>query len=343
MRKKILVTGGAGYIGSHTVAELSRCGYEPIIADDFSNSFPNVIDNLCEILKSEISLYTIDCKDTVALSDIFKKEKTICGVVHFAAHKSVEESVENPIKYYKNNILSLVSILEVMQNFKCINFVFSSSCTVYGQSDQLPVTEEIPSQKAESPYGNTKKICEEIIVDTVRSQANIKAISLRYFNPIGAHPSALIGELPRGIPKNLISFITQTAVGIREKLTIFGNNYNTPDGTCIRDYLHVVDLAQAHVKSLEYLDKQQNKNFIDIFNIGTGQGHSVLEIVRVFEKISGKKLNYEIGEKRSGDIEKIYANVSKAIARLNWKAKLSLEDALQDAWRWQKRLKENDL
>lgn len=342
MKKKILVTGGAGYIGSHTVVELINSGYEPVIVDNFSNSEKSVVKGLKEITRQEVTLYEGDCNDKIFLSRLFKQEKSIDGVIHFAAFKAVGESVQEPLKYYFNNINSLIVLLEIMEQNNCHNLVFSSSCTVYGQPDKLPVTEETPKKSAESPYGNTKKICEDILFDYYKSGGNIKSVALRYFNPVGAHPSGKIGELPLGIPNNLVPYVTQTAAGIRRELTIFGNDYNTKDGTCIRDFIHVVDLAKAHVKSLEYLDTLE-PNAFDVFNIGTGNGNSVLEVVKTFEKVTGEKLNYKIGNRRSGDIEKVYANVDKAEKVLKWKAELSLEDSLKDAWNWQKNLnKENE-
>lgn len=342
MRKKILVTGGAGYIGSHTVVELINSGYEPIIIDNFSNSEKNVIDGLKEITGKNIKVYEGDCNDKLFLSNLFKKEKNIDGVIHFAAYKAVGESVQEPLKYYFNNINSLVVLLETMEQNDCNNIVFSSSCTVYGQPDKLPVTEETPKKPAESPYGNTKKIGEDILTDYQKSGGNIKSVALRYFNPIGAHPTGKIGELPLGVPNNLVPFVTQTAAGIRKEFTIFGNDYNTKDGTCVRDFIHVVDLAKAHVKSLEYLDKFE-KNIFDVFNIGTGNGNTVLEVVQTFEKVTGEKLNYKIGNRRPGDVEKVYANVDKATKVLHWKAELSLEESLKDAWNWQKKLnRENE-
>ncbi len=341
MSKKFLVTGGAGYIGSHTVAELANAGYEPIIVDNLSNSQSSVIENLRTLTKQDLQFFEIDCGDKNALSAAFKSAGPIDGVIHFAAYKAVGESVKDPLKYYKNNVGSLITLLAVMKENNCTHLVFSSSCTVYGQPDQLPVTEVTVRKDAESPYGNTKKICEDILMDYVQSQAAIKCVSLRYFNPIGAHASALIGELPLGVPQNLVPFVTQTAAGIREELTIFGNDYNTQDGTCIRDYIHVVDLALAHIKALQYLDRQKTDNFYDVFNVGTGKGNSVLEIVKAFEASTGVKLNYRIGERRKGDIEKIFANAEKSHTLLEWKTQLTLNDALRSAWEWQKALKKS--
>ncbi len=337
-RGKIVVTGGAGYIGSHTVVELYNAGYIPIIVDNFSNSSKNVPKALNKITGTELTVYEGDCTDKNFLYNVFSKEGYIQGVIHFAAFKAVEESVVDPLKYYRNNIISTITVLEAMVNNRCSNIIFSSSATVYGQAATLPVTEQTPKKQAESPYGNCKQICEEMIEDVVNSKHPVKAICLRYFNPIGAHPSSLIGELPLGIPNNLVPFITQTAAGIRKILTVFGNDYNTADGTCIRDYIHVVDLAKAHVRALDFLSGIRKKNFFDIFNIGTGRGHSVLEVIKIFEKVSGQKLNYKIGPRRLGDIESIYANVEKAKKILGWHAELSMEDALRDAWNWQKSL-----
>ncbi|HAR19790.1 MAG TPA: UDP-glucose 4-epimerase GalE [Cytophagales bacterium] len=336
--KKILVTGGTGFIGSHTVVELHNAGYEPILIDNFSNSERSVLQGIKNITNKDFSFYEADCNDPNTFQSIFREHK-IEGVIHFAAYKAVGESVKVPLKYYNNNINSLINLLESMLKFEVNNLVFSSSCTVYGQPDSLPVTEDAPIKKAESPYGNTKQICEEIIVDTCAANASLHAISLRYFNPIGAHPSAEIGELPLGIPGNLVPFITQTAAGIREKLTVFGNDYHTPDGSCIRDYIHVVDLAKAHVKAFELLDKK-TAGFYDFFNIGTGKGSTVLEVVKGFEKVTGKNLNYWVGPRRPGDVEKVYAAVDKSSKELDWKTELDLETALIDAWRWEQRLQQ---
>ncbi len=338
MDKKIIITGGAGYIGSHTVVELVKNGFQPIIVDNFCNAERFILDKLEQITDIKPKLYEGDCTDIAFMDTVFKIEKNISGVIHFAAYKAVGESVAEPLKYYKNNVGSLLVLLEVMKKYGTSNLVFSSSCTVYGQPDQLPVTELSPKKPAESPYGNTKQICEEVIEDFVKSTDNYKAMALRYFNPIGAHSSSLIGELPIGTPNNLIPFVTQTAAGIREKLTIFGDDYNTTDGTCVRDYIHVVDLAKAHVKALEYLSEQTANSLFEMLNVGTGKGNSVLEVVKTFEKVSGQKLNYEIGEKREGDVEQVYANVDLVAKKLGWKAELDLAQALTDAWNWQKAL-----
>lgn len=336
---KILVTGGAGFIGSHTVVELHESGFEPIIVDNFSNSEENVLERIAGIIGQSIVAYKVDCNDEIALRSIFEKER-IDGIIHFAASKAVGESVEKPLMYYQNNIGSTLLLLKLMQEFGVTNFVFSSSCTVYGQPDVLPVTEATPRQEAASPYGNTKRICEDIIRDVVISKANLKAISLRYFNPIGAHKSAAIGELPRGVPSNLVPYITQTAAGLRDKLTIFGNDYHTPDGTCIRDFIHVVDLAKAHVKALELLSNTTKENYYDVFNVGTGDGVTVLRLIKTFEEVNNIKLNYSIGPRRAGDIEQIYAQVDKSQHVMGWRAEKTLEESLRDAWRWETKLAE---
>lgn len=338
--KKILVTGGAGYIGSHTVVELVNVGYAPVIIDNFSNSEKSVLDGLKAITGKEQVLYEGDCNDGAFLARVFGKEPGIEGIVHFAAYKAVGESTQKPLDYYENNVGSLLKLLRAMPEHRIASLVFSSSCTVYGQpeAEHLPVREDSPRQKAQCPYGNTKKICEDILEDVIASKAPLKIVALRYFNPIGAHSSALIGELPIGVPNNLVPFVTQTAAGIREKLTVFGDDYNTPDGTCIRDYIHVVDLARAHVRAIEYLNKQTQPSFYDVFNLGTGKGSSVLEVIKTFERVSGKPLNYVIGARRPGDIETVYSAVEKAVKVLGWKAELTLADALRDSWRWQERL-----
>jgi len=334
---KILVTGGAGYIGSHTAVELSQAGYIPIILDNYSNSDPVIIEGLKQILGYDPIVYQGDCNDWQQLKEILNNHK-IGGIIHFAAYKSVSESVSNPIDYYYNNINSLINMIRMMGDGEIKNLVFSSSCSVYGEPDILPVTEKSPIKTAVSPYGNTKQICEQILEDFYKSQPGIKSISLRYFNPIGAHHSSLIGELPLGEPSNLVPYVTQTAAGIREILTIFGDNYNTPDGTCIRDYIHVVDLAQAHVRALDFLQKQESKNYYDVFNIGTGKGDSVLEIVQKFEVSTKQKINYVIGNRRPGDVEKVFSSIDKAENVLKWKVKMTTEQALIDAWSWQQNL-----
>ena len=334
--KKIIVTGGAGYIGSHTVVELFESGYEAIIVDNFSNSEMSVLDGLREILGVRVKLYEGDCTDKDFMRDVFKIENPD-GAIHFAAYKAVGESVEKPLKYYHNNIDSLIVLLETMIKFGCTNLVFSSSCTVYGTPNKLPVTEKSPIKKAESPYGFTKQVAEQIIEDTVKSTDSLSAVALRYFNPIGAHPSAKIGELPIGTPNNLIPFVTQTAAGIRKELVVFGDTYDTPDGSNIRDYIHVVDLAKAHVKTLEYLQGQEQ--LFDAINIGTGNGNSVLEVVEKFKAVTGEALPYRVGDRRTGDVEQVYASVDKCKSTLGWEAELNLEDALRDAWKWQLSLK----
>jgi UDP-glucose 4-epimerase len=335
---KILVTGGTGFIGSHTVVELHNAGFEPIIVDNLENSEVAVLTGLKQIIGYQPKFYQEDCNNPVAMKKIFNFEKDIAGIIHFAAYKAVGESVQVPLKYYRNNIGSLVVLLETALEAGVKNVVFSSSCTVYGEPDRLPVDESFPVQPAESTYGNTKQIGEEVIRDTVASGVNLRALSLRYFNPIGAHPTALIGELPKGVPGNLVPFVMQTAAGWRPKISIFGNDYNTPDGTGIRDYIHVVDLAKAHVNSIQYLLKRDDRSFYEWVNLGTGTGNSVLEVVQTFERVAGVKLNYEFVPRRAGDIEKIYASTDKATQVLGWKTELTLEDALRDSWRWQQKL-----
>jgi UDP-glucose 4-epimerase len=334
--KNILVTGGAGFIGSHTVVELSAVGYRPIIIDDFSNSERSVIQNLEKITKQKLPVYGGKFQDQRLLKKVLKDQK-IDGVIHFAAHKAVGESVEQPLKYYKNNVAGLVSLLEFLEEHRISNLVFSSSCAVYGEADKLPLTEEAPVKPAVSPYGATKQMDEIIIRDSTLASKNLRSLALRYFNPIGAHSSGLIGELPRGIPANLVPFVTQTAAGIREKLIVFGNHYPTADGTNIRDYIHVVDLAKAHVKALQYI-AEQKAGFYDVVNIGTGKGSSVLDVIMTFEKVTGQKLPYQIGPPRLGDVIRLYANVNKAKKVLGWQAEKSLADSLKDAWRWQQTL-----
>ena len=335
--RKVLVTGGAGYIGSHTVVSLVHSGFEPVILDNLSNSEPSVIDNLKEILQRDIDFYQGDCCDQTLVDSIFR-EHQLQGVIHFAASKAVGESVEKPLLYYSNNLDSLMIILKQMLIHGVRDLVFSSSCTVYGQPDKLPVTEDTERKPAASPYGNTKKICEDIILDVVNSPSELRGISLRYFNPIGAHESGKLGELPVGVPSNLVPFVAQTAAGIREVITIFGDDYDTPDGTCIRDYIHVMDLAAAHVKAFEYLEKQQTNNFYDVFNIGTGNGNTVLEVINSFQEVTSTPVNYRIGDRRSGDVEQIFANVDKAEKIMGWKACKTLKDSLKDTWRWQQTL-----
>lgn len=335
--KKILITGGAGFIGSHTAVELWNSGLEPIILDDLSNSNAHVIDRLEEITGKRFHFYKGDCNEKLQLERI-AQDHQIDGVIHFSAFKAVGESTQFPLKYYKNNVGSLLVLLDFMKERGIQDLVFSSSCTVYGQPDVLPVTEATPRKEAESPYGNTKKICEDILVDYVKSHAGIRVIALRYFNPVGAHPSGKIGEIPIGTPQNLVPYITQTAAGIREKLTVFGNDYDTPDGSCTRDYIHVMDLADAHVKALQYLSGQ-NVDFYDVFNVGTGQGNTVLEVIHAFEKASGQKLNYVIGPRRPGDVVKTWADTSKINGVLGWYPKYSLEDSMRDSWNWEQGLR----
>ena len=343
MKQRILVTGGTGFIGSHTTVELQEAGYEAIIIDNLSNSRADVVDGIEKITGIRPHFENIDCCDIEALDKVFSKYEGIEGIIHFAASKAVGESVEKPLLYYRNNINSLVNLLELMPKHGVKGIIFSSSCTVYGQPtpENLPVTEQSPIQKALSPYGNTKQINEEIIQDYVHSGAHIKSIILRYFNPIGAHPSALIGELPIGVPLNLIPYVTQTAAGIREKLRVFGNDYNTPDGTCIRDYIYVVDLAKAHVKAMSRILDNPEAQPVEIFNIGTGEGVSTLQIIKRFEAVTGVKLNWEFAPRREGDIEKVWGNVDKANTILGWKADANLDDVLLSAWRWQQKLSEN--
>ena len=335
--KKILVTGGLGFIGSHTVVELQNEGFEVIIIDDLSNSSKHVLDKITSITGKQPVYEKIDLKDQQALKKFFNDHKNIEGVIHFAASKAVGESVEKPLLYYHNNISSLIYLLEEMEANKVSNFIFSSSCTVYGQADKMPITESAPFKPAESPYGNTKQMGEEITSDTSKV-SSLKAIALRYFNPIGAHKSAKIGELPIGIPQNLIPYLTQTAAGIRKELSVFGGDYPTPDGTAIRDYIHVVDLAKAHIVALKRLIENKNKAAFEVFNIGTGKGSSVLEVIKTFEKVTKQKLNYKIVGRREGDIVEAYADTSFANKELKWKAELSLEEALASAWKWQQSL-----
>lgn len=334
--KKILVTGGAGYIGSHTVVQLYKSGYYPIIMDNLSNSKSFIPERINQICNASIPFYNLDCNDEQSYKIIKEKEGHIDGVIHFAAFKAVSESVKKPIKYYQNNIGSLTLLLKNFPNINCNKIVFSSSCTVYGQPDNLPVSETSPIKHAESPYGYTKQVCEQLLKDYTESH-NVQAVILRYFNPIGAHESHLIGELPLGVPDNLIPYITQTGIGIREQLTVFGNNYDTPDGTCIRDFIHVIDLANAHIKALEFMFNNTDVD-IDYFNIGTGVGNSVLEVINAFEDISNIKLNYIFGDRREGDIEQIWAETHKASSKLNWSADKTIIDAMTDAWAWEQQL-----
>ncbi|TVR72008.1 MAG: UDP-glucose 4-epimerase GalE [Marinilabiliales bacterium] len=331
----ILVTGGTGYIGSHTAVELIEKGFNVLIADNLSNSSVEVLDGIEKITGVRPGFEKIDLCDGPHLRDYFTSSPGIDAVIHFAAAKAVGESVEKPLMYYRNNLVSLINLLEEMEQHGTVPLVFSSSCTVYGQPDKLPVTEEAPVKKAESPYGNTKKISEDIIAGTVAASGRLRAISLRYFNPIGAHPSALIGELPLGVPENLVPFITQTAIGMRDELKVFGNDYNTPDGSCIRDYLHVTDLAKAHVTAVKRLLENRNKSGYEVFNLGTGKGVSVLEMIKTFEKVTSVRLKYKITGRRAGDIEQVWADTTLANNELGWKAESSLEETLASAWKWE--------
>ncbi|WP_294920859.1 UDP-glucose 4-epimerase GalE [uncultured Prevotella sp.] len=340
MKQTILVTGGTGFIGSHTTVELIEAGYKVVIVDNLSNSKIEVLDGIEKITGVRPAFEQVDLRDFAATEAVFAKYPDIEGIIHFAASKAVGESVQKPLLYYRNNIVSLINLLELMPKYNVKGIIFSSSCTVYGQPklENLPVKEDCPHQKATSPYGNTKEINEQIITDYIHSGANIKSIVLRYFNPIGAHPSAEIGELPNGVPNNLIPFVTQTAMGIRKELTIFGNDYSTPDGTCIRDYIYVVDLAKAHVAAMRRVLDEETEA-LEFFNIGTGKGNSTLEIVNTFEKATGVKLNWKFGPRREGDIEEIYGNVEKANKVLGWKAEAKLDDVLRSAWKWQEKLR----
>ncbi|MDR0728807.1 MAG: UDP-glucose 4-epimerase GalE [Prevotellaceae bacterium] len=335
----ILVTGGAGYIGSHTVTALQQAGFETIIVDDLSNSTIDVLDGIARITGIRPHFEQVDCCDKPALAGVFDRYPAIAAVIHFAASKSVGESVDQPLKYYHNNLQSLIRVLDEMMHRGIAHFVFSSSCTIYGQPDKLPVAEDEPAKPAMSPYGNTKQIGEEIIRDVAASGGALQSILLRYFNPIGAHPSAEIGELPVGVPQNLVPFITQTAAGIRKELNVFGNDYNTPDGSCIRDYINVVDLARAHVRAVNYLLEGKNTQPVEAFNIGTGRGLSVLELIRLFQQATGVALPYKIVGRRAGDIEQVWANPQKANDVLGWQATETIEDTLRAAWKWELRIR----
>ncbi len=336
---KVLVTGGLGFIGSHTVVELQNEGFEVVIIDNCSNSSPEVIDGIIKITGKKPVFEQFDLREKNKVQDFFKRHDDIEGVIHFAASKAVGESVERPLLYYENNVSTLVYLLQQLEKKSSSNFIFSSSCTVYGQADELPITESAPVKAAESPYGNTKQIGEEIIRDTCKVTPSLKAISLRYFNPVGAHPTAEIGELPIGVPQNLVPFITQTAIGLREQLSVFGDNYPTSDGTCIRDYIHVVDLAKAHVVALQRLLKSKNTSNYEVFNIGTGKGSTVLEVIQSFEKVSDQKLNYKIVDRREGDVTAAYADTTKANNDLGWMATSSLDDSLSSAWKWEQKVR----
>ncbi len=338
---KILVTGGLGFIGSHTVVELVNAGYEPIIIDNLSNSDIKILDQLTKIIGYKPKFHKLDLSDEPAVKKLAEMEPDVSGIIHFAAYKAVGESVHKPLKYYRNNFFSMLNLLDAYYG-KALNFVFSSSCTVYGQPDELPVTESAQVKEAQSPYGNTKQIAEEVLEDMVASGTNYKVISLRYFNPVGAHETALIGELPIGVPQNLVPFITQTAIGKREKLTVFGDDYDTADGSCVRDYIHVVDLAKAHVAALRLMEKPDFTGY-DVFNIGTGQGTTVLQIIHAFENATGEKLNYIIGPRREGDVEKVWGDVTKSAHKLGWRAQLGIDEMMQSAWEWEKYIAENPL
>ncbi|GHT76211.1 UDP-glucose 4-epimerase [Bacteroidia bacterium] len=339
MKGRILVTGGAGYIGSHTTVELQNAGYEVIIVDNLSNSKVEIIDGIEKITGIRPAFEQVDCVNKAVLTTVFKKYPDIKGIIHFAASKAVGESVHKPLLYYRNNLVSLLNLLELMPEYDVKGIVFSSSCTVYGQPERLPVDETAPIQPALSPYGNTKQINEEFIRDAIHAGASYKSIILRYFNPIGAHPSAEIGELPNGVPQNLVPFLTQTAIGIRKELSVFGNDYNTPDGSCIRDYINVVDLAKAHVVAIERMLENRSDEQLEYFNLGTGKGLSVLQLINSFEQATGVKVPHKIVGRREGDIEKIWANPRRANEVLGWTAKETIEDTLRSAWNWQLKLK----
>lgn len=345
MKKTILVTGGTGFIGSHTTVELQNAGYDVVIIDNLSNSQADVVDGIEKISGIRPAFEEVDCCDFAKLENVFQKYPGIQGIIHFAASKAVGESVEKPLKYYENNIVSLINLLKLMPKYDVKGIIFSSSCTVYGQPDpeNLPVTENAPLKQAESPYGNTKAINEEIVQDYVKSGAPISAILLRYFNPIGSHPSGIIGEMPNGVPANLIPYLTQTAIGIRECLSVFGDDYDTPDGSCIRDFIYVLDLAKAHVAAMARILDGKNTEAVEIYNVGTGKGVSVFELINTFEKCTGVKLNYKVVPRRPGDIEKVWGNVDKANNVLGWKAVHTLEEALSSAWNWQKQLREKGI
>lgn len=336
---KILVTGGLGFIGSHTVVELQNIGYEVIIIDNCSNSSQEVVQGITSITGITPAFEEFDLREKSKVQDFFKRHQDIKGIIHFAASKAVGESVQKPLLYYENNLGTLIYLLQELTALDEASFIFSSSCTVYGQADELPITENAPVKPAESPYGNTKQVGEEIIRDTCKVNPNLKSIALRYFNPIGSHPTAAIGELPLGIPANLVPFITQTGVGIREQLSVFGDDYETPDGTAVRDYIHVVDLAKAHVVALERLLKGNNHSNYEVFNVGTGTGSSVLEVIKSFEKVSGKSLNYRIVDRREGDITAAYADTTKANEDLGWKSESTLDEAMASAWKWEQKVR----
>lgn len=339
---KILVTGGLGYIGSHTAVALLAAGHEVIIIDNCSNASESVLEGITSIAGQQPAFHKIDVREKGTMQAFFERNKDLEGIIHFAASKAVGESVANPLLYYENNLNSLTYLLQQLLALKKKNLIFSSSCTVYGQADELPITEDAPVKPAESPYGNTKQIGEEIIRDTCSVNPGLKAISLRYFNPIGAHESAVIGEYPLGVPQNLVPFITQTAIGLREELSVFGNDYPTPDGTCIRDYIHVMDLARAHVVAMERLIRDEQHTNYEMFNVGTGQGHSVLEVIQSFERVSGLLLKYRFAERRPGDVVSAYADTSKAKTILGWEAAHSLDDAMRSAWKWEQEIRKTN-
>lgn len=340
MENRILVTGGTGYIGSHTVVELQNSGFEVVIIDNLSNSNKDVLDGIEKITHKRPEFVEADCTDINALKNLFEQYPDIRGIINFAASKAVGESVHKPLLYYRNNLNTLTNLLELMPEYHVEGIVFSSSCTVYGEPDTNPVDESAPIKKATSPYGNTKQICEEIITDTINSGVDYKSIILRYFNPVGAHPSAEIGELPNGVPQNLIPYLTQTAIGIRKELSVFGDDYDTPDGSCIRDFINVVDLAKAHVTAIRRMLERKDTDQVEIFNLGTGEGVSVLELIDTFEKATGVDVPHKIVGRREGDIEKVWANPEKANAVLGWKAEIPLEETMKSAWKWQLKLKE---
>jgi UDP-glucose 4-epimerase len=335
--KKILITGGAGYIGAHTVVELIKSGYDVVVIDNLSRSDRTLLDGIEKITGKKNNFWEGDCCDKKFVEMVFETEGPFSSVLHFAAFKSVGESVEKPLLYYQNNINSLIVMIEVMKTHDVADFIFSSSCTVYGQPDKIPVTESSPFKRAESAYGATKQMCERILEDSAAT--GLRVVSLRYFNPIGAHPTSLMGELPIGPPNNLVPYITQTAAGIREKLTIFGDDYNTPDGTCIRDYIHVVDLGKAHVKAMQYLAEKKGANIYEAFNVGTGVGVSVRELVEKFKATTKVNLPYVVGPRRGGDVEKVFADPAKISSKLKWTAEFSIEDSLLHAWQWEKKIR----
>jgi len=335
--KKVLVTGGAGYIGSHTSVALAAAGYQPVVVDNFCASDRRLLPRMRELMGRDFSVHELDCRDREGLARVFEREAPLFGVIHFAAHKSVGVSVKQPREYYDNNVGSLIALLSVLERAR-LPLVFSSSCTVYGQPEQLPVSEQSPIRPAASPYGRTKQICEDLLTDVVASGGPLRAVSLRYFNPIGAHPSGKLGELPLGKPETLAPYITQTAAGQREELVVFGKDYPTVDGTCVRDYLHICDLASAHVAAFAWLERQSSGSFHEIFNVGTGQGVSVLEAIRAFEEVTGVAVRHRFGPRRAGDAAEVYASVDKARRELGWQAQLGVRDALRDAWNWQQSL-----